>query len=172
MLVTLLLFLLALTMGVSTDPVQIGALPDPQLTPGDALNLTAADICTVGYTKRVRNVPAAVKRRVYAAYRRIPQKEICCEIDHLIPLELGGSNRMRNLWPEPYDIDWNAHVKDRIEGRLHKLVCDGDLDLATAQSLIAQDWRAAYQQYRAQKSGTRAQKHYIPKRKTFHDLEP
>ena len=64
MLVTHLLFSLALTMGVSTDPVQISALPDPQLTCGNALNVTAVDICTGGYTKRVRNVPAAVKRRV------------------------------------------------------------------------------------------------------------
>ncbi len=39
------------------------------------------------------------------------------------------SNRAMNLWPEPYDIEWNAHVKDRLEGRLHRMVCARELDL-------------------------------------------
>ena len=68
-------------------------------------------------------------------------------MDHLIALELGGSNRLKNLWPEPYDITWNAHVKDRLENRLHKLVCTGQLDLATAQTAIATDWIGAYKRY-------------------------
>jgi hypothetical protein len=59
----------------------------------------------------------------------------------LIALELGGSNRLTNLWPEPYDITWNAHVKDRLENRLHEMVCAGQLDLATAQRAIATDTR-------------------------------
>jgi 5-methylcytosine-specific restriction endonuclease McrA len=25
-----------------------------------------------------------------------------CEVDHLISIELGGSNDQHNLWPEPY----------------------------------------------------------------------
>jgi hypothetical protein len=57
------------------------------------------------------------------------------------------TNRATNLWPEPYDIVWNAHVKDRLEGRLHRMVCAGELDLATAQKAIAKDWISAYQQY-------------------------
>jgi hypothetical protein len=72
---------------------------------------------------------------------------LCCEVDHLISLELGGSNRPANLWPEPYDIVWNAKVKDKLENRLHKMVCAGEIDLSTAQKAIAKDWIAAYQQY-------------------------
>jgi hypothetical protein len=45
----------------------------------------------------VRNVPAAVKREAYAEYGRSKEKGKCCEVDHLIPLELGGSNRLKNL---------------------------------------------------------------------------
>jgi len=99
--------------------VERGPLPDPKLTPGDTLGVTTTDICTPGYTKVVRAVPTAVKRQVYATYRRYRRKGVYCEVDHLIPLELGGSNRLTNLWPEPYDITWNAHVKDRLENRLH-----------------------------------------------------
>jgi len=34
-------------------------------------------------------------------------------------------------------------VKDRLEQRLHQLVCAGQLDLATAQHDIATDWIGA-----------------------------
>ena len=67
------------------------------------------------------------------------------EIDHLIPLELGGSNSVKNLWPESYRTSrWNARVKDRLEDKLHELVCNGQLDLKTAQQVIAANWIEAY----------------------------
>jgi hypothetical protein len=34
-----------------------------------------------------------------------------------------------------------------LEDRLHQLVCDGSLDLATAQRDIETDWIAAYKKY-------------------------
>ena len=42
---------------------------------------------------------------------------------------------------------WNAHVKDKLEHRLHELVCQGKLDLPTAQHDIAADWIGAYKKY-------------------------
>ena len=131
----------------SPAAMERGSLPDPRLTPGDTLGVTKMDICTPGYTKVVRAVPA-VKREVYAAYGRSRRKGVCCEVDHLISLELGGSNRLANLWPAPYDITWNARVKDRLENRLHELVCSGQLELATAQRAIATDWIEAYKRYK------------------------
>ncbi len=68
-------------------------------------------------------------------------------MDYLITPELGGANSIRNLWPEPYSIVWNARVKDELEDRLHDLVCEGKLDLTTAQREISTDWIAAYKKY-------------------------
>ena len=42
---------------------------------------------------------------------------------------------------------YGAHVKDRLENQLHKLVCNGTLTLQAAQRAIATDWIAAYQKY-------------------------
>ena len=122
-------------------------LPDSNLTPGDTLDVTTDDICVSGYSQKVRNVPQSVKDQAYAEYGITSHEPGAYEVDHLISLELGGSNALKNLWPESYTGDWNAHVKDKLENRLHKLVCDGSVDLKTAQHEIATDWVAAYQKY-------------------------
>ena len=72
----------------------------------------------------------------------------CYEEDHLISLELGGHpTSAANLWAEPWFGAWNARVKDRLENRLHRLVCDGTLSLRDAQEAVATDWVAAYQRF-------------------------
>jgi hypothetical protein len=126
---------------------QPGSLPDRAWTPGDAISATVTEICTPGYTRKVRRVSSTTKRRVLDRYGRTRQPGICCEIDHLIPLELGGSNRTTNLWAEPYDITWNAHTKDVLERALHDRVCSGELSLADAQKAIATNWIDAWRQF-------------------------
>ncbi|HEY0791404.1 MAG TPA: HNH endonuclease signature motif containing protein [Chthoniobacterales bacterium] len=122
--------------------------PDPQLTPGDAFDVGVADLCIPGYTKSVRNVPAELKRQVYAEYGVTSPGVGSYEVDHVIPLKLGGSNSIKNLWPESkLTSPWNAFVKDRLENRLHELVCSGRLDLKTAQRVIASNWIGAYKRY-------------------------
>ena len=55
------------------------------------------------------------------------------EIDHIVSLELGGSNDIANLYPEPGSGRANYHVKDRLENKLHDLVCSGAMTLRAAQ---------------------------------------
>jgi hypothetical protein len=123
-------------------------LPRPALTPGATLPVTRADICVPGYARKVRDVPESVKRSVYRAYGIVRHAPGEYEVDHLISLELGGSNSARNLWPESYRTKpWNARVKDRLENELHRRVCAGELDLGTAQRQIAGNWIQAYLYY-------------------------
>jgi hypothetical protein len=106
--------------------------------------VTAADVCVVGAAKRARNVPLAEKREVYAEYGMPHWVTNEHELDHLIPLELGGSNSVKNLWPEPCGTEWNARAKDALEDRLHQMVCREGLPLETAQRWIATNWIEAY----------------------------
>lgn len=144
----------------SDSALRFPIVPIPRLTQGDTLEVTAADICVPGYSKKVRNVPAAVKRQVYESYGITRRKPGDYEVDHLISLELGGSNSVRNLWPESYRTHpWNARVKDALENELHRRVCAGTLDLGAAQRAIAQNWVIAYRIYvRPTPSDSRAAK--------------
>jgi hypothetical protein len=100
------------------------------------------------YAKSVRHVSGKVKAQVYREYGIAHHAAGEYEVDHLISLELGGSNDIKNLWPESYRTEpWNAHVKDKLEDRLHALVCAGRLSLPEAQKAIATDWIAAYRRY-------------------------
>jgi hypothetical protein len=118
------------------------------LTPGDILPADPATLCVRGYSRSVRNVPPELKAAVYAEYGILDHRAGDYEIDHLIPLSLGGSNDIKNLWPESTrTTPWNSFVKDQLEEKLHELVCAGQLDLASAQREIATDWIAAYRRY-------------------------
>jgi hypothetical protein len=123
-------------------------VPDPVRTPGAALEVTAADICVSGYSKRVRNVPSEIRREAYAIYGVKTHEPGEYEVDHLISLELGGSNSLKNLWPQSFRTrPWNAYVKDALENELHRRVCAGTIDLAKAQYVIAHNWVIGYRIY-------------------------
>ena len=133
---------------LSATSSQTPLLPDPRLTPGATLPVTVQDISVPGYAHKVRDVPSDVKRQVYAEYGITSHPPGGYEVDHLISLELGGSNSIKNLWPQSYQTQpWNAHVKDKLENRLHDLVCSGQVPLATAQHDIAANWIEAYKKY-------------------------
>ena len=148
----------------AADPIQ----PDHHKTPGVVfLHVTVEKICTPGYANGsdvanswhgVRYVPRSVKWVVFRSYfGMVPDKTGNYEIDHLISLELGGSNDPKNLWPESYLTDaYNAHVKDKLENRMHTLVkqCLKQKGHAAATTMlkqfqleIATNWVAAYHKY-------------------------
>jgi len=56
--------------------------PDPKLTPGDVFDVTADDVCTPDYSRKVRNVPQSVKEAVYREYGITAHPPHAFEIDH------------------------------------------------------------------------------------------
>lgn len=121
-------------------------LPNPALTPGATRPVTLYQVCTPGSAGKARAVSSATKRAVFTRYHITP-KPGAYEVDHLISLELGGSNDITNLWPQSYHGRLNAHDKDRLENQLHALVCAGSVSLDDAQTAIRTDWTKALKDY-------------------------
>ena len=124
-----------------------GPLQDKACTPGAIIpTATIEEICTQGYAKSVRNVPVALKHEVYKEYGIAHHSPGEYEVDHLISLELGGSNDIANLWPEPAEPKPGFHEKDKVENYLHKQVCEGKISLQEAQKEISENWLLIYKQ--------------------------
>ncbi|GER90822.1 hypothetical protein KDW_49840 [Dictyobacter vulcani] len=122
-----------------------GGIQDKECTPGAIIaSATAAKICVQGYSKSVRNVPVSEKNQVYASYGISHHTAGQYEVDHLISLELGGSNDISNLWPELASPKPGFHEKDKVENYLHAQVCNGKISLKTAQTEIANNWLDVY----------------------------
>ena len=122
-------------------------LPDSACTPGAIPETGTKDaICKPGYAKSVRNVPDSEKNQDYAEYGITSHTPGQYEVDHLVSLELGGSNDIANLWPELASPKPGFHEKDKVENYLHAQVCSGAISLQQAQAEIATNWLAVYNQ--------------------------
>ncbi len=125
--------------------VSANALPDPACTPGAIIaRATKNQICEPGYSRNVRNVTEEEKNQVYAEYGIRQHSAGEYEVDHLISLELGGSNDIANLWPEPAEPRPGFHEKDQVENYLHLQMCNGAISLQDAQAGIANNWMQYY----------------------------
>jgi hypothetical protein len=124
-----------------------GPRPQARLTPGETRPVELREVCASPRAEVVsRDIPEKTRREVFAAYGIRP-RDGAFEVDYLVTPDLGGVPSLRNLWPEPYSARWNARVKDALEQRLHQLVCEGQVDLGTAQREMATDWIGAYKKY-------------------------
>ncbi len=97
------------------------------------------EMCTPGYSKAHR-MPYpqsnAIKHRMLPSGANIHD----FELDHIVPLCLGGSNNSDNLMLQPWP---EAHKKDRLEVYACRAVCHGGMDLTAARALF-NDWRRGY----------------------------
>jgi len=119
--------------------------PDSKCTPGAVLDVSVNQICVKGYAKKVRKVTTSTKKEVYQQYGITSHYPGQYEVDHFIPLELGGSNDLANLWPEPANPRPGFHEKDKVENYLHQQVCTGKISLTVAQKEIQTNWLEVYQ---------------------------
>lgn len=129
------------------------ARPDPIMTPGAVdPGVTLADICT-GTTKSRRHVSPATRAKVLRDYNVSDAASVGMEMDHLVPLAIGGANTAANLWPQPAP---DYEIKDRVEVELQRRVCAAYETLTPAEAEdvlhqeqrdIAEDWVAAERQY-------------------------
>lgn len=129
-------------------------VPDPHCTPGGINPSVSVNILRdVSWrTRSVRNC-ASSEAQKHIAYRwyNIQKPRInsnqnqVCELDHLVPLELGGADGLGNIWPQcgPDEVTLNERYfkqKDHVENYLAEQVRAGRIPLDSAQRGIASDW--------------------------------
>jgi hypothetical protein len=118
-------------------------LPDPVCTP-DAFNpsVTVAMLRDSNFHTwclRDKASSASAKAKTYSWYgvtKPMNNKgaHMVCELDHLVPLEIGGADTLDNIWPEcgPPSVVLNHRYwrpKDKVEDRVAKAVRDGTMTL-------------------------------------------
>jgi hypothetical protein len=108
---------------------------------------TREEVCGANQGKN-REVPVALRRKVFELYgipRADPQ---VYEVDDLITPALGGADVIGNLWPQSYSLQFGT-LESKMPWKIasHELVCRGDLDLSSAQREISTDRVAAYKKY-------------------------
>ena len=129
-------------------------IPDPNCTPG-AINptVTVAELRDPAFRTACIRQQVTTEQEKAQTYRRysIPHPannsggSQSCELDHLVPLELGGADTLDNIWPMcgPPGVPLAERYfkqKDVVENYLAWRVRRGELDLAQAQRGIATNW--------------------------------
>jgi hypothetical protein len=130
-------------------------IPDPTLTPGAVRTTDVGAICSTP-TSELRHWARERDDRILAECGLPTGPHPDWEVDHLIPLCLGGADDDRNLWPQPrrsLEPEFNAERKDDLEARLCQMVCAGELDAKAAQAEIASDWTESYRRRFRSRSG-------------------
>ena len=113
--------------------------------PPEAIRTTdVKDICTT-LTSTIRNVPDSVKKKVFIRDNGNALHKY--EVDHRIALGSGGANDISNLKLQDYNGSCNAYDKDKLEVRLHSLICKNKITVSEAQNYLYNSWEAGYTKY-------------------------
>lgn len=136
---TLFMILLALITNHSYASPKFPLGPDPELTPGSLCDTPD----TFKFSSRIpycdRNVNSDEKWIIIYKYMSKLQFTIDnsnrkdFKIDHFIPLCLGGSNKMDNLWPQHKSL---YKITDELETLLCQKLANGKIDQDQAINII------------------------------------
>lgn len=126
------------------------SLPNRALTPGMTRPVELDAVCSANddddFDPQVSEETQRTVFREYGISMERSAKDF--QVDYLISPQLGGTDDVRNLWPQSYkETTWNAHAKDVLERHLSQMVCEKQITLTQAQHEIASNWIAAYQKY-------------------------
>jgi hypothetical protein len=132
--------------GVSSQPAAGPvARPNPRLTPGVVAVRDVTAVCQ--QPKRTRAaIPYAQQQAIFYEYRIGSQASSNYGLDYLVPLQLGGSTVLANIWPAPV-TGIGFHEKEQLNYRLRLLVCQGGMPLDQAQQQVVSDWYALWIKY-------------------------
>jgi len=145
-----LAFIAAIAVALPVLAEELPIQPDNSLTPGVIGSADFADVCGLvdgqTYSQRHRDTTQKMKNAAYVAYN-VNKAGREFEVDHRVPLCIGGADDQANLWPQLGFEHPSFHDKDRLETRVCGAVCrTRTMTLAEGQAIFLGDWIAGYEQ--------------------------
>jgi hypothetical protein len=115
-------------------------MPSSTYTPGVLCTTSDKDFSTLRYAEQIpyctRNVSSSLKDQVAAEYGVAKANYSSYEFDHWYPLAIGGSNNIKNLWPQPNSENSGSNSKDALEDRLYNAMNAGTMTQKQAVAAI------------------------------------
>jgi hypothetical protein len=136
----------AATAMVGVPALASAQLPSSFQTPGAKGKANEAQVCAADFEASAKPVAKWQRDQALERYGKRPE-DFTGELDHLIPISLGGSNDPDNLWPLPANKTMGPDQKRELDLKLHQMVCDKTITLKAAQDAVKKDWVKAYNQY-------------------------
>lgn len=137
--------------------------PDDAITPGKVFSTNLTDVCgtsagpnegcepghhclaTGTYTVRHRHTKDSEKRDAFDAYH-VQKAGRDFEVDHRVPLALGGADEVANRWPQQGWQHPSFHDKDKLETHVWNAVCRRQtMTLQDGQAIFMRDWIAEFE---------------------------
>jgi hypothetical protein len=121
------------------------AIPEPSneipTVPGAIASTDFSEVCAPGYSRNHRQDSYTLRESIRA-------RDHCgkdSQVDHRVPLSLGGKDSPENLWCQPGNTTWNYKDKDKLEVFMWVRTCkQKEVSLETAQKMFLGDWRKGY----------------------------
>ena len=126
--------------------IAVAQLPNNYYTPGKAEKVDVKQLCAANVEASAKPIADWQKNSVLEHYGLRPES-FSGELEHLVPVSLGGTNDPDNLYPFHAQGEYTLEAKQRLAVKLHELVCDGKISLKQAQDVFKKDWTKGYKQY-------------------------
>jgi hypothetical protein len=98
--------------------VRGGAAPQLVPDPGQQRQGERAQVCAADFEASVKPIAKWQREQALERYGRRPE-DFTGELDHLIPVSLGGTNDPDDIWPLPANKDMGPDQKKELELKLH-----------------------------------------------------
>jgi hypothetical protein len=132
--------------GIALPAIAAAQLPNNYYTPGKADKVDQKQLCAATFESSVKPLADWQKNTALERYGVRPES-FNGEMEHLVPVSLGGSNDPDNLYVFHAQGEYTLEAKQRLAAKLHELVCDGKMSVKQAQDVFKKDWTKGYKQY-------------------------
>jgi hypothetical protein len=128
---------------LAAPSIAMAQLPSGYKTPGATAKVKMEQVCAPDFAKSIK--PASNWQRTEALERYGFRPDgFSGELDHLVPMSLGGSNDPDNLWPFHANGAFTLEAKQALASKLQGMVCARKLSLKDAQDAFRKDWTLSY----------------------------